>query len=108
MSADAGFFDASFFDASFFDPCRHGEALARLASEHLSRGDFAAAFRYADRRCRLFKAGAREYLLRSEASRRAGHADFAAQDLTRALEADPTDPLVKNSGPVMGLGCAET
>ena len=87
--------DAPFFDASFFDPCRHGEALTRLASEHLSRGDFAAAFRYSDRRCRLFKAGAREYLLRSEASRRAGHADFAAQDLTRALEVDPTDPLVK-------------
>ena len=89
MSADAGF-----FDASFFDPRRHAEALARLASQHLDRGDYAAAFRYADRRCRLFKAGAREYLLRSEASRRAGHAKFAAQDLTRALEADPTDPLV--------------
>jgi len=89
MSADAGF-----FDASFFDPRRHAEALARLASEHLDRGDYAAAFRYADRRCRLFKAGAREYLLRSEASRRAGHAEFAARDLTRALEADPTDPLV--------------
>jgi GT2 family glycosyltransferase len=86
---------AGFFDASFFDPRRHGEALARLASGHLGRGDFAAAFRYADRNCRLFKAGAREYLLRSEASRRSGHAEFAAQDLALALEADPTDPLVK-------------
>jgi GT2 family glycosyltransferase len=81
-------------DASFFDPRRHAEALTRLASENLGHGDYAAAFRYADRRCRLFKAGAREYLLRSEASRRAGHGEFAAQDLTRALEADPTDPLV--------------
>ncbi len=83
-------------DASFFDPRRHAEALTRLASENLGRGDYAAAFRYADRRCRLFKAGAREYLLRSEASRRAGHGEFAAQDLTRALEADPTDALVKS------------
>ena len=76
---------AGFFDASFFDPRRHGEALARLASEHLGRGDFVAAFRYSDRSCRLFKAGAQEYLLRSEASRRAGHAEFAAKDLALSL-----------------------
>jgi GT2 family glycosyltransferase len=82
-------------DALFFDPRRHGEALALLASQHLDRGNFATAFRYADRRCRLFKPGARDLLLRSEASRGDGHAEEAAEDLTRALEIDPTDRLVK-------------
>jgi GT2 family glycosyltransferase len=84
-----------FAEPSFFDPRRHSEALTRLASESLSCGDSSAAFRYADRRCRLSKPGAREYLLRSEASRRAGHTKFAAQDLARAFEADPTDRAVK-------------
>jgi GT2 family glycosyltransferase len=84
-----------FADSAFFDPRRHGEALARLASECLSRGESSAAFRFADRRCRLSKSGARDYLLRSEASRRAGHDEFAARDLARALDADPTDRMVK-------------
>ncbi len=80
-------------DALFFDPRRHYEALALLASEQLERGEFRAAFRYADRRCRLAK-NAHDFLLRAEASRRAGETRFAAKDLARAIEIDPTDPLV--------------
>ena len=82
-------------DSLFFDPRRHSEALALLAARKLDQGDYAAAFRYADRRCRLLKPDARDYLLRFEASRGAGCEDYAAQDLTRAIEIDPTDPLVK-------------
>ena len=82
-------------NALFFDRDRHCEALALLASENLNRGDFPAAFQYADRRCRLPKPGAVAYLLRSEATRRAGLDDFAAQDLARAIEIDPTDAMVK-------------
>jgi GT2 family glycosyltransferase len=82
-------------DTLFFDPRRHGEALARLASREIDRGDFMAAFRYADRRCRWLRPDARDYLLRSEASRGAGFADEAGEDLTRAIEIDPTDRLVK-------------
>jgi GT2 family glycosyltransferase len=82
-------------DSLFFEPRRHGEALARLASRELDRGDYAAAFRYADRRCRLLRPDARDYLLRSEASRGAGFADEAGEDLTRAIDIDPTDRLVK-------------
>ncbi len=92
-------------NALFFDPVRHREALALLASEHLGRGEYAAAFRFADRRCRLLKPDARDYLLRSEASRRAGHENFAAQDLARAFEIDPTDRFVASL--VMAWGPAE-
>lgn len=92
-------------DALFFDPSRHREALALLASEHLGRGEYAAAFQFADRRCRLLKPDARDYLLRSEASRRAGHEDFAARDLARAFEIDPTDRFVASL--VLAWGPAE-
>ena len=83
-------------NALFFDPFRHGEALAQLASENLHRGDLLLAFQYADRRCRLPLPGAAAFLLRSEASRRAGLDDFAVQDLARAIEIDPTDQMVKS------------
>jgi GT2 family glycosyltransferase len=81
-------------NALLADPDRHFEALALLAAEHLQRGDDAAAFRYADRLCRRAQPTARDYLLRSEASRRMGFADEALRDLARALERDPTDRAV--------------
>jgi GT2 family glycosyltransferase len=77
-------------DFRFFDRARHGEALARMAAEHLRRGDHAGAFRFADRRCRVTQASALDVLLRSEAARGAGFEDFAAADLARAFEMDPT------------------
>ena len=80
--------------ALFFDKERHGEALALLASAYLSKGDPASAFPFADRRCRVQLATARDYLLRAEASRLTGHSDYAESDLESALEIDPTDPLV--------------
>lgn len=81
-------------EALFFDPKRHFEALAIRVSELAERGEYAAAFRYADRRCRLSKPSAHDYLLRSEASRRSGFSEEAVSDLARALEIDPTDRLV--------------
>ncbi|MGO9431191.1 glycosyltransferase family 2 protein, partial [Rhodoblastus sp.] len=83
-------------NALFFDPGRHCEALALLAGGHLNQGEFALAFQYADRRCRQSNPGAHDYLLRAEASRRAGHEDVAALDLARAMEIDPTDRLVNH------------
>ncbi|SNB60447.1 Glycosyltransferase, GT2 family [Rhodoblastus acidophilus] len=68
----------------------HDEALARLAAERLRRGDFASAFRFADRRCRLGAADALDFLLRSESARGAGLEALARADLVRALDLDPT------------------
>jgi GT2 family glycosyltransferase len=81
-------------EAMFFDPGRHAESLALIASQHLNQGRFQLAFQFADRRCRIVKPKARDFLLRAEASRRSGHAAFAAEDLAKAIEADPTDPYV--------------
>lgn len=84
-------FDA---EALFFDPDRHFEALALLAAASLRRGENAAAFRYADRLCRLREPSTEDRLLHSEACRRAGFIEEAADDLRRALEQDPTDRAV--------------
>ena len=78
----------------FFERERHGEALALRAAEHLRRGDFAGAFRFADRLCRVTPATALDFLLRSEAARGAGLHDLAAADLARALDLDPTQRTV--------------
>jgi GT2 family glycosyltransferase len=81
-------------EALLCDPRRHLAALVFLAAENLQKGDFAAAFRFADRLCRIARPSARDFLLRSEASRRMGFADEARGDLARALERDPTDRAV--------------
>ncbi len=80
--------------ALFFDSRRHFEALFLKIQRHLEDGRPDLAFPYADRRCRLPSAGARDFLLRSEVSRRAGFLDERARDLDRAIELDPTDRLV--------------
>jgi GT2 family glycosyltransferase len=81
-------------DAMFFDPERHAESLVLLTSAYLTKGAPASAFPFADRRCRIFKPGARDYLLRAEASRMAGFSDYARADLAAAVEIDPNDPFI--------------
>ncbi len=81
-------------DALFFDPRRHFEALFLQVRRHLDDGRADLAFPHADRRCRLPRARARDFLLRSEVSRRAGFLDDSARDLDRAIELDPTDRYV--------------
>jgi GT2 family glycosyltransferase len=81
-------------NALFFDPKRHHEALTLLAADYLQKGENAAAFQYADRRCRLLTPRAQDYLVRSEASRRAGFSEEADRDLDKALQDDPTNILV--------------
>ncbi|MCW2286616.1 GT2 family glycosyltransferase [Rhodoblastus acidophilus] len=78
----------------FHDRARHAEALALRAAEHMRRGDFAGAFRFADRLCRVASVTALDLLLRSEAARGAGLEDRAAADLARALDLDPTQRTV--------------
>jgi GT2 family glycosyltransferase len=92
-------------EALFCDPQRQLAALTVLAAENLEWGDFAAAFRYADRLCRRAQPSARDYLLRSEASRRMGFAEEALADLARAIERDPTDRAVLHV--VLKWGSAE-
>ena len=81
-------------DALFFDPRRHFEALFLQVQRQLDDGRPDLAFPHADRRCRLPKAGVRDFLLRSEISRRAGFLNESARDLDRAIELDPTDRFV--------------
>jgi GT2 family glycosyltransferase len=92
-------------EALFCDPQRQSAALTILAAENLERGEYAAAFRYADRLCRRAQPAARDYLLRSEASRRMGFAEEALTDLARAIERDPTDRAVLHI--VLKWGSAE-
>jgi tetratricopeptide (TPR) repeat protein len=92
-------------EALFCDPQRQSAALTVLAAENLERGQYAAAFRYADRLCRRAQPAARDYLLRSEASRRMGFAEEALADLARAIERDPTDRAVLHI--VLKWGSAE-
>ncbi len=78
-------------DGLLFDPRRHFEALFLKIRRHLDNDRPDLAFPYADRRCRLLRPDARDFLLRSEISRRAGLLSEGARDLDRALELDPTD-----------------
>jgi GT2 family glycosyltransferase len=89
-------------EAMFHDPRRHRAALALLAAECLQRGDVTAAFRFADRLCRLCAPSARDLLLRAEAARRGGFAEEASRDLSRALALDPVDGLVLRQALVHG------
>ncbi len=84
-------------EATFLDRRAHSEALAVATSLHLQRGDAENALLFADRRCRLARAEAQDWLLRAEASRLAGFAEFAQIDLTKAVECDPTDILANRA-----------
>jgi O-antigen biosynthesis protein len=80
--------------AGFFDAGRHNEALALLCAEALRIGRPDAAFRFADRRCRLPLPTAYDLLLRANASRLMNETSYAQADLARAFEIDPTHDLV--------------
>ena len=67
------------------------EALGHAAAEQLARGDFAAAFALADRRCRLIVPAAHDLFLRARAHKGAGRLEAARRDLAAALALDPTD-----------------
>lgn len=81
--------------ALILDPKLHPQGLNRLAAHALGRGQPHAAFAFADRRCRIKPVpGARDYLLRAEASRRLGDDVGAAADTRIARDLDPLDPMV--------------
>ncbi|MCI4681337.1 glycosyltransferase family 2 protein [Candidatus Rhodoblastus alkanivorans] len=78
-------------DALFFDSKRHFEALLLEIGKNIEAERPDLAFPFADRRCRLLKPSARDFLLRSEISRRAGFLAEGAGDLEKAIALDPTD-----------------
>lgn len=81
--------------ALVLDPKLHPQGLNRLAAHALERGQPHAAYAFADRRCRIKPVpGARDYLLRAEASRRLGDDISAAGDVRVARDLNPLDPLV--------------
>lgn len=76
----------------YFDDERHHEALEELAVRALSAGDFASAFKLADRRCRIPPLPqAHHYTLRAEALYRLDDRKAALRDIARALELRPED-----------------
>ncbi len=81
-------------DDRIFDAGQHPEALARLASANLSAGRHEPAFRLADRRLRLIRPAALDFLLRAEALRLLGRTGEARVDLASAIAQDPTSPEV--------------
>ena len=71
---------------------RSHAALERLAAQALTAQDFATAFKYADRRCRVEPPPAAHcFVLRAEASWRLGRGEAALADLAEALIVDPSD-----------------
>lgn len=81
--------------ALILDPKLHPQGLNRLAALALGRGEPHAAYAFADRRCRIKPVpGARDYLLRAEASRRLGDDVGASADTRFARDLDPLDPMV--------------
>jgi O-antigen biosynthesis protein len=81
-------------EALLVEPRRQNELLASLSASALQKGEFEAAFMFADRRCRRPTPSARDFLLRALACRRLGYDESATQDLVRAFEIDPNDELV--------------
>jgi GT2 family glycosyltransferase len=66
--------------------------LERLAAQALTAQDFSAAFKYADRRCRVGPPPAAHcFVLRAEANWRLGRGEAALADLAEALVVDPSD-----------------
>ncbi len=96
------------FDPAFFDDERHHEALEQLAVQALSSGDFRAAFKYADRRCRIPPmAKAHHYVLRAEASYQTDNLDAALADIVHALELLPEDILANRRMLAWGDGAQQ-
>ena len=81
-------------EALLVEPHRQNELLASLSAAALQKGEFEAAFMFADRRCRRPTPSAHDFLLRASASHLLGYDESAMQDLARAFEIDPTDELV--------------
>jgi O-antigen biosynthesis protein len=70
----------------------HHQELEILAAEALARRDFVAAFKFADRRCRIEPAAlAHCYVQRAEAAYNLGEKPAALADLRTALEISPHD-----------------
>lgn len=70
----------------------HHQTLETLAAKALAEGDFAAAFQFADRRCRIAPPPlAHCYVLRAEAAYRLGDQAGALADLALALKISPQD-----------------
>jgi GT2 family glycosyltransferase len=70
----------------------HHQALETLAANALAAKDFVAAFKYADRRCRIGPAAlAHCYVLRAEAAYNIGETNAALSDLKIALGISPHD-----------------
>ncbi|MBN9004248.1 MAG: glycosyltransferase [Rhizobiales bacterium] len=66
--------------------------LERLAAQALTAQDFLAAFKYADRRCRVGPPSAAHcYVLRAEANWKLERKEAALADLAEALVVDPSD-----------------
>jgi O-antigen biosynthesis protein len=71
---------------------QHPESLERLCTAALSCGDFATAFMYADRRCRILPfPKSHHFALRAEALIRLGDREGAIADILAALELSPDD-----------------
>jgi GT2 family glycosyltransferase len=78
-------------DLSIFDEPHH-QSLELLSARALANGDIPAAFRYADRRCRIPPlAEPHCFVLRAEALFRMGEKTMAISDLDRALAIAPED-----------------
>src|SRR6201991_1033433 len=66
--------------------------LERLAAQALTAQDFPAAFKYADRRCRVGPPSAAHcFVLRAEANWKLDRKEAALADLAEALRVDPSD-----------------
>jgi GT2 family glycosyltransferase len=71
---------------------RSHTTLERLAAQALTARDFPAAFKYADRRCRVGPPSAAHcFVLRAEANWRLERKEAALADLAEALRVDPSD-----------------
>src|SRR5215468_3786511 len=78
-------------DCTIFEEPHH-QSLELLATRALAEGDFASAFRLADRRCRVLPfPKPHNYVLRGEASFAMGNAAAAISDILKALVLAPDD-----------------
>ncbi|WP_020174608.1 glycosyltransferase family 2 protein [Methyloferula stellata] len=76
----------------------HPTTLVRLAAHYLTRREAAAAFMFADRRCRISpRAGAQDYVLRALCLSALDDREAARRDFMRAYELDPTDARINQT-----------
>ena len=91
----------------FHEP--HHRSLELLAVEALARGDAAAAFRLADRRCRILPlADPYSYILRAEAAFRKGDRVAAVSDIAGALLLDPRHVVANRRMLIWGEGASRS